>query len=62
MLRWWSKIELVLGRRRNLASDLQQEMEAHLQFVVDENLERGMSPEDARAAARRGFGNIAVVH
>jgi putative ABC transport system permease protein len=58
MRRLWSKIELVLGRRRNLASDLQQEMNAHLQFVIDENLERGMPLEEARAAARREFGNM----
>ena len=61
MRQWWSKIELVLGRRRNLASDLQQEMNAHLQFVIDENLERGMPLEEARAAARREFGNMTAV-
>ena len=61
MRRWWSKIELVLERRRTLASDLQQEMNAHLQFTIEENLERGMSPEEARAAARRHFGNMASV-
>ena len=42
---WWSKIEQAFGRRRRLASELEQEMEAHLQFLIDENLERGMSPE-----------------
>ncbi|MGA9243516.1 MAG: permease prefix domain 1-containing protein, partial [Silvibacterium sp.] len=61
MRRWWSKIELVLGRRRNLASDLQQEMSAHLQYMIDENLERGMQLEEARAAARREFGNMTAV-
>jgi putative ABC transport system permease protein len=61
MRRWWSRIELVLGRRRNLASDLQQEMSAHLQFMIDENLERGMPLEEARAAARREFGNMTAV-
>jgi predicted permease len=62
MRRWWSKFELVLGRRRNLASDLHQEMDAHLQFAVDENLERGMPLEEARAEARREFGNMTVLH
>jgi putative ABC transport system permease protein len=48
-------------RRRNLANELQQEMDAHLQFLMDENLERGMRPEDARAVARREFGNMTRV-
>ena len=61
MRQWWSKIERALGRRRSLASELQQEMDAHLQFLIDENLERGMSAEDARAAARRYFGNMTTV-
>ena len=61
MRRWWSKVARALGRRRSLANDLQQEMDAHLQFLMDENLERGMRPEDARAVARREFGNMTRV-
>jgi putative ABC transport system permease protein len=61
MRQWWSKAARALGRRRNLANELQQEMDAHLQFLIDENLERGMSPGEARAAARRHFGNATVV-
>jgi len=61
MRRWWSKVTRALGRRRNLANELQQEMDAHLQFLMDENLERGMRPEDARAVARREFGNMTRV-
>jgi putative ABC transport system permease protein len=61
MRQWWSKVARALGRRRNLASELQQEMDAHLQFLIDENLDRGMPPEEARAAARRHFGNATTV-
>src|ERR1700674_858508 len=61
MRQWRSKMARALGRRRNLASELQQEMDAHLQFLIDENLERGMPPEEARAAARRHFGNATSV-
>jgi hypothetical protein len=61
MRQWWSKVARVLGRRRNLANELRQEMDAHLQFLVDENLERGMRPEEAHAAARRNFGNATIV-
>ncbi len=61
MRQWWSKVKRGLGRRRNLTDELQQEMEAHLQFLIDENLERGIPLEEARAAARREFGNAAAV-
>ncbi len=61
MRQWWSKIERALGKRRSLSSELQQEMDAHVQFLIDENLERGMSLEEARAAARCEFGNMTRV-
>jgi predicted permease len=61
MRQWWSKVARVFARRRNLADELQQEMDAHLQFMIDEKLERGMPPEEARVAARRHFGNATTV-
>jgi predicted permease len=61
MRQWWSKIERALGRRRNLASELEQEIDAHLQFLIEENLKQGMAPDTARSAARREFGNVSVV-
>jgi putative ABC transport system permease protein len=61
MQQWWSKIERALARRRNLASELEQEIDAHLEFLIEENLKRGMMPDEARSAARREFGNTAVV-
>ena len=61
MRQWWSKIERALGRRRNLASELETEIDTHLQFLIEENLKQGMAPDEARTAARREFGNVAVV-
>ena len=61
MRQWWSKVARALRRRRNLTNELQQEMDAHLQFLIDENLGRGMPLEEARAAARRNFGNATTV-
>jgi predicted permease len=61
MRQWWSKVARALGRRRNLANELQQEMDAHLQFLIDEKLEHGMPPDEARVAARRHFGNPTTV-
>jgi predicted permease len=61
MRQWWSKIERVFEARRDLGSELEQEIDAHVQFLIDKNLDRGMAPEDARAAARREFGNLTTV-
>lgn len=61
MRQWWSKIEHALGKRRNLASELEQEMDTHLMFMVEENLKQGMAPDEARTVARREFGNRIVV-
>jgi predicted permease len=61
MRQWWSKVARALGRKRNLANELKQEMDAPLQFLIDENLESGMPPEEARARARRHFGNATTV-
>jgi predicted permease len=61
MRQWWSKIERALGRRRNLASDLELEIDAHLRFLIEENLKQGVAPDEARRVARREFGNVAAV-
>ncbi len=61
MGQWWSKVRRMFGKKDELSSELQQEMNAHLGFMIDENLERGMSPDEARSAARREFGNRANV-
>ena len=61
MRQWWSKIEGALGRRRKLASELEQEIDAHLQFLIEENANQGMTADEALTAARREFGNVAVV-
>ncbi|MBZ5595666.1 MAG: ABC transporter permease [Acidobacteriia bacterium] len=57
MREWWSKIRQILERRRGLDDDLGEEMRSHLDFLIEENLSRGMPPDEARAAARREFGN-----
>jgi len=47
-------------RRKELARDLDDEIRTHIAMEVDENLEDGMEPEEARHAARRSFGNVAL--
>jgi putative ABC transport system permease protein len=58
MREWWSKICGALHLRSGLDSELSDEMQAHLDMMAAENVERGMSPDEARAAARRQFGNL----
>ncbi len=48
-------------RSKEIASDLDDEIRTHIAMEVDENLEGGMEPEEARHAARRAFGNVELV-
>ena len=52
---------LAVLRRRRDDADLNDEIQAHLDLLVDENLRRGLSLADARAAARREFGGVEQV-
>lgn len=45
--------------RRN--AELAQELRAHLETEIEENIARGMSPESARAAAHRKLGNPTLI-
>jgi predicted permease len=44
--------------RRTSRSDLDTELNEHLQLLIEENIRRGMNEADARAAAHREFGGI----
>ena len=61
MREWWSKLRAMLAGRRDLADELREEVEAHLEHEVQEGVARGMSPKEAREAARRRFGNPALI-
>jgi len=47
--------------RHRDASDFSAEIEAHVQLEADRLEELGFSPEDARTAALRTFGNMTRV-
>ncbi len=47
-----------LFRRRHLEDDLDAELRSHLEMAVEVNLRKGMTTEDARREALRGFGGI----
>jgi hypothetical protein len=52
-MRWW--------RRRQRERDLERELRSHLELEAEERQEDGVTAEEARYAARRAFGNRALV-
>ena len=46
---------------RHLDADLEEELRTHVEFAVAENMQRGMSPKQARIAALRSFGGITQI-
>jgi putative ABC transport system permease protein len=49
---------LALFRKRNLDRELEGEVLAHLELAERDAIARGLTPEEARHAARRSFGGI----
>jgi putative ABC transport system permease protein len=45
-------------RRRWWDNERARELESYLEFETEDNIARGMSPEEARATARRKLGNV----
>jgi len=48
-------------RRRYWDQERARELEAYLEIETDENIARGMSPEEARYAAHRNLGNVTLI-
>ena len=46
--------------RRPAGEELDEEIQSHLQIEIDQNVEDGMTPEAARYAAQRKFGNAVL--
>jgi hypothetical protein len=49
---------LALVRTRRLEAELDDEVRAHLEMAERDAIAEGLSPEDARRAARRRFGSV----
>jgi len=47
-----------LWRRKRVLQDLDQEIRDHIAMATQDNIDRGMSPEEARYAALRKLGNV----
>lgn len=51
----------MMSRRHEMLRKLDQDIRDHIEHETQDNIERGMSPEEARCAALRRFGNIQLV-
>ncbi|HKS82392.1 MAG TPA: ABC transporter permease [Candidatus Acidoferrales bacterium] len=47
-----------MSRRKRMMEELDRDIREHIERETQDNIERGMSPEDARYAALRKFGNV----
>jgi predicted permease len=57
-MRDWHDIWRRLFPRRTIARDVETELEFHLQGRIDELIEAGLTPRQARAEVRRRFGDV----
>ena len=60
----WRQVYLRLRslfRRHRQERELDEEIRFHLTNETEEQIAAGMSPEEARAAARRDFGNVTLI-
>jgi hypothetical protein len=55
-----ARLRAILGREA-VIHDIDEEMRLHLEMETEANIERGMSPSDARRAALRSFGSLCSV-
>ncbi len=62
-MRWQQELSFIVRRllyRRRAEQELDEEIRAHLEMEIEQNIADGMSPEEARLAARRSFGSVAL--
>src|SRR5258708_22255576 len=58
---WFSSRLAAFRERRDRETDLGRELKAHLDLEAEEQQASGLSPEEARYAARRAFGNTTLL-
>lgn len=61
-MRWWSELKYVVRKldRRRAERELQEEIDAHLEMETWEKMADGLSREEARYAAHRALGSVAL--
>ena len=50
-----------MKRRERMMEDLDRDIREHIEMETQDNIDRGMPPEEARYAAVRKFGNVTRV-
>src|SRR5882757_5460144 len=50
-----------MGRRKRMMEDLDRDIRNHIEIETEDNIARGMTPEEAQYAAFRKFGNVTCV-
>src|SRR5262252_13969 len=62
-MRWKQELGFIVRRlihRRRAERELDDEIRTHLEMEAEQNIADGMAPEEARLAARRSFGSLAL--
>src|SRR5262245_27382009 len=60
MMKWFNILMArlrALFRRESVLQDIEEELRVHIEMETETNIERGMAPDEARAAALKSFGN-----
>ncbi len=63
-MRWYAQIVFYLKslfQKKKLDAQLSEEVRTHVEMATEANVAAGMSPEEARYAALRQFGNVASI-
>lgn len=63
-MEWLAKLAMrlrALWRREKVHEEIAEEWQFHVDLRREENIRRGMSPEEARRSAERSFGNAAYI-
>ena len=50
-----------MSRRDRMLRQLERDIQDHIERETRDNIERGMTPEEARYAAIRKFGNVQLI-
>lgn len=61
-MRLWRELAFLVKRldRRRAERELDEEIRTHIEIEIEQNLEDGMPPEEARRAALVAFGNVTL--
>jgi putative ABC transport system permease protein len=61
MMEWFNILMArlrALFRRESVSQDIEEELRIHVEMETETNIERGMAPDEARAAALKSFGKV----